>query len=52
MNNQWTKQGEFHPYTAGSKAPKSTMFNEGWQEKLGASCGDLQWVATGERLTK
>ena len=28
------------------------MFNDGWQEKLGIYYGDLQWVATGERLTK
>ena len=28
------------------------MFDEGWQERLGISYGDLQWVATGERLTK
>jgi dihydroorotase len=28
------------------------MFGEGWEEKLGISYGDLQWVATGERLTK
>lgn len=28
------------------------MFDEGWQQRLGISYGDLQWVATGERLTK
>ena len=43
---------ELYPYTAGSTALESAMFNEGWQEKLGIGYGDLQWVATGERLTK
>ena len=28
------------------------MFTEGWQERLGITYGDLQWEATGERLTK
>jgi dihydroorotase len=28
------------------------MFNDGWQQKMNISYGDLQWVATGERLTK
>jgi len=28
------------------------MFTEGWQERLGISYSDLQWEATGERLTK
>ncbi len=43
---------ELYPYTAGSTMLQSAMFNEGWQEKLNISYGDLQWVATGERLTK
>jgi dihydroorotase len=43
---------ELYPYTAGSTMLQSAVFNEGWQEKLGISYGDLQWVATGERLTK
>jgi N-acyl-D-aspartate/D-glutamate deacylase len=30
----------------------TAMFNEGWQERLGIDYGDLQLVATGERLTK
>ena len=30
---------------------KSAIFSDGWQEMLGVSYGDLQWVATGERLT-
>jgi len=43
---------ELYPYTAASTLLQSAMFNEGWQEKLGMSYDDLQWVATGERLTK
>ncbi len=43
---------ELYPYTAASTLLQSAMFNEDWQEKLNISYGDLQWVATGERLTK
>ena len=43
---------ELYPYTAGSTLLQSAMFSDGWQEKLGISYGYLQWVATGERLTK
>ena len=43
---------ELYPYTAASTSLESAMFNERWQEKMNISYGDLQWVATGERLTK
>ena len=43
---------ELYPYTAGSTLLQSAIFNEGWQEKMNIGYGDLQWVATGERLTK
>jgi N-acyl-D-aspartate/D-glutamate deacylase len=43
---------ELYSYTAGSTLINSAMFDKGWQEKLGITYGDLQWVATGERLTK
>lgn len=43
---------ELYPYTAASTSLQSAMFLEGWQERLGISYNDLQWVATGERLTK
>lgn len=42
---------ECYPYTASMSAIRSAIFDEGWQEALGVSYGDLQWVATGERLT-
>ena len=43
---------EVYPYTAGSTSLRSAAFDEGWQETLGMSYGDLVWTATGERLTK
>ncbi len=43
---------EMYPYTAASTLLQSAIFNEGWREKLGMDYSDLQWVATGERLTK
>jgi hypothetical protein len=41
---------EAYPYTAGSTALDSAVFNPGWQERLGISYSEIQWVATGERL--
>jgi dihydroorotase len=43
---------EVYPYTAASTTLQSVLFDEGWQETLGISYGDLQWETTGERLTK
>jgi Amidohydrolase family len=43
---------ELYPYTAGSTLIQSAIFNEGWQEEKGISYNDLQWVQTGERLTR
>jgi dihydroorotase len=43
---------ELYPYTAASTMIQSALFNEGWQERLGMSYNDVQWVATGERLTR
>ncbi|HKY26587.1 MAG TPA: amidohydrolase family protein [Pyrinomonadaceae bacterium] len=43
---------ECYPYTAGMTDIKSAIFNEGWREVFGIDYGDLQWAATGERLTK
>ena len=42
---------ELYPYTAGNTEIGSAIFNEGWQERLGCTYNDLQWVETGERLT-
>ena len=43
---------ECYPYIAGMTDIKSAIFNEGWQEVFGIGYADLQWAATGERLTK
>jgi dihydroorotase len=43
---------EAYPYTAGSTMLESALFDEGWQEHRDIDYGDLQWVATGERLTE
>lgn len=42
---------ECYPYTAGSTALESAVFDPGWQESMGITYKDLQWAATGERLT-
>jgi len=42
---------ECYPYTAGSTALQSAIFDPGWQENVGITYKDLQWAATGERLT-
>jgi len=43
---------EVYPYTAASTSLESAIFDEGWREKLGISYEDIQWEATGERLTE
>jgi N-acyl-D-aspartate/D-glutamate deacylase len=43
---------EAYPYTAGMTDLSSAIFDKGWEERQGGiSYGDLQWAATGERLT-
>jgi len=42
---------EAYPYTATQTRLESAVYDEGWQEKFGITFKDLQWVATGERLT-
>jgi N-acyl-D-aspartate/D-glutamate deacylase len=42
---------ECYPYTAGSTELQSAIFDLGWQERQGITYKDLQWAATGERLT-
>ncbi|HXF40249.1 MAG TPA: amidohydrolase family protein [Blastocatellia bacterium] len=42
---------ECYPYTATQTNIESAIYDEGWKEALGADYKDLQWVATGERLT-
>src|SRR5262249_16047495 len=42
---------ECYPYTAAATQLESAVFDEGWQAQLGIDYHDLQWAATGERLT-
>lgn len=42
---------ECYPYTAGSTALESAIFDPGWQENMGITFKDVQWAETGERLT-
>ncbi|HEY6373813.1 MAG TPA: amidohydrolase family protein, partial [Candidatus Sulfotelmatobacter sp.] len=42
---------ECYPYTAGSTALQSVIFDPGWQESMGITYKDVQWADTGERLT-
>jgi N-acyl-D-aspartate/D-glutamate deacylase len=42
---------ECYPYTAGSTELQSAIFDPGWQENMGITYKDVQWTATGERLT-
>ncbi len=43
---------EVYPYTAASTVIEAALFDEGFRAKRGIDYGDLQWVATGERLTE
>jgi N-acyl-D-aspartate/D-glutamate deacylase len=43
---------EAYPYTAGSTFIESAIFDDGWMEAQQSTYSDLQWQATGERLTK
>jgi dihydroorotase len=43
---------ELYPYTASSTHIQAAVFDEGWREKRGVDYDDLQWVATGERLSE
>lgn len=43
---------EVYPYTAGSTYLQSALFEPGWQDRFGITYKDVQWSATGERLTE
>jgi N-acyl-D-aspartate/D-glutamate deacylase len=43
---------EVYPYTAASTSIKAAIFDPGWRERLGADFGDIEWVATGQRLSE
>lgn len=52
QQNKFDITTELYPYTAASTRLQGAMFSEGWQKRLGISYEDLQWEATGERLTQ
>ncbi len=43
---------ECYPYTAAMTELSSAMFDTGWQKVLGINYPEVEWVATGERLTE
>ncbi len=43
---------EVYPYTAASTGIQAAIFDPGWRERFGADYNDIEWVATGERLTE
>ena len=43
---------EVYPYTAASTDIRAAIFDPGWRERLGGDYGDIEWDATGERLTE
>ena len=43
---------EAYAYSAASTTITAATFDAGWQQRLGISYSDLQWTATGERLTE
>ncbi len=43
---------EFYPYTAALTGIHTAIFDGGWQGVLGIDYEDLEWAATGERLTE
>lgn len=43
---------EVYPYTAASTYLQSALFDAGWQERFAIGFQDVQWAATGERLTE
>jgi dihydroorotase len=43
---------ELYPYTAASTYLQSALFEPGWQDRFGIGFKDVQWAATGERLTE
>jgi len=43
---------EVYPYTAASTDIRAAIFDPGWRERLGGDYRDIEWDATGERLTE
>ena len=43
---------EIFPYTAASTDIRAAILDDGWRARLGGEYIDIEWVATGERLTE
>ena len=43
---------EVYPYTAASTGIKAAIFDPGWRERFDSDYDAIEWVITGERLTK
>jgi hypothetical protein len=43
---------EAYPYTAGMTRLDSNVFSEGWEVRLKIAPSDIEYLATGERLTE
>jgi dihydroorotase len=43
---------ECYPYTSAATGIESSLFDGRWKEKMGIDYKDLEWAATGERLTE
>lgn len=43
---------EVYPYTAASTGIQAAIFDPGWRDRFDADFSDIEWVATGERLTE
>ena len=43
---------ECYPYTAAATGIQSALFDKGWQQMIGIEYQDLEWAATGKRLTE
>lgn len=43
---------ECYPYTAAATGIQSALFDNGWQQMIGIEYKDLEWAATGKRLTQ
>jgi dihydroorotase-like cyclic amidohydrolase len=52
QKNKFDISTELYSYTAASTLLQSAIFDGDWQQRLGISYSDIQWVATGERLTQ
>ena len=44
--------GEVYPYTAASTGIQTGLFDGDWRARLGIDYADVEWPATGERLTE